>query len=152
MCVCVCVCVWERGVGRCILACVRSCDHACVPACSHNRLQACTRANVPVCVSPNVRWWESSNGCTVVTLTLLCQDLKLALISMLCEFLLFRYETTARIRRFEEMRSSKRPICIIGMTADVDDAAIRQCHASGMDGVVGKPVDAAKLLKALYTK
>ena len=105
--------------------------------------------NVLVCASPDLLWWESTDGCTVV---MLFQDFKPALTSTLCKFLLFRYETTARIRQFEEMRSSKRPISIIGMTADVDDAAIRECHASGMDGVVGKPVDAAKLLKALYTK
>ena len=37
-------------------------------------------------------------------------------------------------------------VCIIGMTADVDDDVIRKCDACKMNGVVGKPVNASELL------
>ena len=44
------------------------------------------------------------------------------------------------------MRGLTGRICIIGMTADVDDDVIRKCDVCKMNGVVGKPVNASELL------
>ena len=58
----------------------------------------------------------------------------------------FRYETSCRIRQCEDTFAFTDSVCIIGMTADVDDDVIRNCDACKMNGVVAKPVNAAELL------
>ncbi|MDO5483890.1 MAG: ATP-binding protein, partial [Desulfovibrionaceae bacterium] len=57
------------------------------------------------------------------------------------------YEATRRIRRMSAPRA--RSIPIIAMTADVFREDIARCHAAGMSGHIGKPIDPDAMLAAL---
>jgi CheY-like chemotaxis protein len=46
-------------------------------------------------------------------------------------------------------RSDAKTIPILAMTGDVDDASIAECMAAGMNGHIGKPIQAAELFHTL---
>lgn len=46
-------------------------------------------------------------------------------------------------------RSDAKTIPILAMTGDVDDASIAECMAAGMNGHIGKPIQAAELFRTL---
>jgi CheY-like chemotaxis protein len=65
------------------------------------------------------------------------------------------YETTRRIRAFEEARrktialGSPKEIPILAMTANVFREDIEKCLAAGMNGHVGKPLNLEEVLVSL---
>ena len=57
--------------------------------------------------------------------------------------------TATRTIRAEEATSGRRPTPIIGVTANVMAHQVEHYRAVGMDDVIGKPIDAQRLLKVL---
>jgi len=59
--------------------------------------------------------------------------------------------TATRTIRAEEVTSGRRPTPIIGVTANVMAHQVEHYRAVGMDDVIGKPIEAQRLLKVMET-
>ena len=59
------------------------------------------------------------------------------------------YESVKRFREWERGKSREGKLCIVGMSANVDEDTRREVTAVGMDAFVAEPFDYAKLVGAL---
>jgi CheY-like chemotaxis protein len=58
------------------------------------------------------------------------------------------YEAARNIRKFEQ-ETSRKPVPIVAMTANVFKEDVERCLSAGMNDHLGKPLDIKELMKKL---